>query len=67
MIWDYSKKNAKKQAKSDVIWRLERFINYGSPVTKLKRAELKKNLSKLRIPADRRAFLSLILWKKKKF
>jgi len=67
MIWDYTKQNAKKQAKTDVIWRLERFINYGFPITKLKRAELKKNLLSLNIPEDRRAFLSLLVWKKKKF
>lgn len=67
MTWDYTKQNAKKQAKTDAIWRLERFINYGSPVTKLKRDELKKKLANLNIPEDRRAFLSLLIWKKKKF
>ena len=67
MTWDYAKHNAKKQAKSDTIWRLERFINYGFPVTKLKRSELKKKLANLSIPEDRRAFLSLLIWKKKKF
>ena len=67
MPWDYTKKNAKKQAEADNLWRLERFINYGSPVAKLTRVELKKNLSKLRVPADRRAFLELVLWRKKTF
>jgi len=67
MTWDYTKKNYKKQASADVIWRLERQINYGAPAGKLKRAELKKYLSVLNIPADRKAFLLLLVWNKKKF
>ena len=67
MTWDYTKKNYKKQASADVIWRLERQINYGTPTGKLKRAELKKYLPVLNIPEDRKAFLSLLVWNKKKF
>lgn len=67
MTWDYKKKNAKKQAKADPLWRMERFINYGTPKMKLKREELKKALPKLKIPENRRAFLELLVWPNKKF
>ncbi len=67
MPWDYTPKNYKKQAKADALWRIERTLNYGTPKIKLRRAEVKKLFSKLKIPEDRRTFLSLILWKKKKF
>lgn len=67
MTWDYTKKNYKKQAEADKLWRLERFINYGAPAVSLRRAELKKLLPKLQISEDRRAFLNLLVWKEKKF
>ncbi len=67
MIWDYNKKQVQKQAQADKLWRLERFINYGTPKMKLNRAELKKVLPELRISEDRRAFLKLLVWKEKTF
>ena len=67
MTWDYSKKDYRKQAKADPVWKLERFINYGAPKMKLRLSELKKMLPSLRIPEDRRAFLSLLIWKKRTF
>lgn len=62
MPWDYSKKEYQKQEKADPIWKLERLINYGLKGEKLDKTLLKKHLSKLQIPEDRRAFLELLLW-----
>lgn len=67
MTWDYSVQAAKKQAQADKLWRLERFINYGTPKMKLRRAELKQLLPELRISEDRRAFLHLLVWNEKTF
>lgn len=67
MTWDYPKKSQQKQAQADKLWRLERFINYGTPKMKLRRAELKQLLPELRISEDRRAFLHLLVWKEKTF
>ena len=67
MVWDYTKKAYKEQADKDIIWALERQINYGEGPKKLDRKLLKKYLSKLKIPENRRNFLKLIVWNKKKF
>lgn len=65
MVWDYDKKNYKKQAETDVVWRLEREINFGLGKKKLDRELLKKYLPQLNIPENRRAFLELLIWNKK--
>jgi len=65
MVWDYTKKEYKKQAEKDVIWRLERLINFGLGKKKIKRKLLEKYIDKLKIPENRRAFLELLLWNKK--
>lgn len=64
MPWDYGKIAYKKQAVADERWRLERLINYGLGKEKLDREALKKHLPQLNIPADKRAFLELLLWNK---
>jgi hypothetical protein len=64
MIWDYQKTEYEKQAQADPQWHLERLINYGLGKEKLDRNLLEKFLPKLKIPADRRAFLELLLWNK---
>ncbi len=65
MAWDYTKKEYKKQADKDVIWRLERLINFGLRGKKIERKLLEKHIDKLKIPENRRAFLELLLWNKK--
>lgn len=65
MVWDYTKTEYQKQAQADVIWRLERLINYGKQEEKVAPELLKKYLPNLNIPVNRRAFLELILWGKK--
>lgn len=64
MTWDYQEAEYKKQAKADPQWHLERLINYGLGGEKLDRKMLEKFLPVLKIPADRRAFLELLLWNK---
>jgi hypothetical protein len=65
MAWDYTKIEYDKQAKADLVWRLERLITYGLNGVNLNVDELKKYLPQLRIPQNRRAFLELLLWNKK--
>lgn len=64
MAWDYAKTEYRKQAAQDERWRLERLINYGLGGEKLDREALKKYLPQLIIPANKRAFLELLLWNK---
>ena len=64
MAWDYAKTEYKKQAKSDPRWELERLINHGLGTKKINRELLKKYISELKIPENRRAFLELLLWNK---
>lgn len=61
MTWDYHIKDYKKQAKVDPVWHLERMIQYGLGREKIKREDLKKYLPKLRIPAQQKIFLQLLL------
>jgi len=63
-MWDYTKTEYEKQAAADPIWKLERLINYGLGEEKIDRELLKRFLSKLRIPENRRDFLELLLWNK---
>jgi len=65
MIWDYNKKEYKKQMDKDPIWRLERLINFGIGGEKIERKVLEKYIHKIKIPENRRAFLELLLWNKK--
>ena len=64
MTWDYQETEYQKQAKADPLWHLERLINYGFGKEKLDRKLLEQYLPVLKIPADRRAFLELLLWNK---
>ncbi len=64
MFWDYFKKDRKKQATADPVWKLERMVLYGLEGQKFDRAELAEYLPKLHIPDDRRAFLELLVWNK---
>ncbi|PIZ00458.1 hypothetical protein COY62_02485 [bacterium (Candidatus Howlettbacteria) CG_4_10_14_0_8_um_filter_40_9] len=64
-MWDYTKNEYSKQAEADVLWRLEREINYGFGKKKLDKTLVKKYLPKLNIPEDRKAFLELLLCNKK--
>ncbi len=61
MTWDYHTKDYEKQTKNDPVWRLERMIQYGLGKKKLKRDEIKKYLPQLRIPAQQKFFLQLLL------
>jgi len=65
MVWDYDKKEYKKQIDKDPIWRLERLINFGIGEEKIERKLLEKYIHQLKIPENRRAFLELLLWNKK--
>ena len=65
MTWDYDKKNYRKQAKKDPIWKLERLINYGLNGQKIKKNLLIKYLPELKIPPNRKAFLQLLIDDKK--
>lgn len=61
-IWDYKIKSKKL----DPRWKLERMINYGlEKGEKLPRKELIKYWNDLKIDAEKKAFLKLILWPKK--
>ncbi|MBI5230148.1 MAG: hypothetical protein HY981_02535 [Candidatus Magasanikbacteria bacterium] len=62
--WDYPKI---KKTKANKIWWFERLLTYGLGRTRVKKAELKGALPRLRIPDDTRSFLELLIWKKKKF
>lgn len=64
MPWDYTKTEYDKQAAADPKWHLERLINYGLNGEKLNRRLLERYLPELKIPANRREFLELILWGK---
>lgn len=64
-MWDYNKKEYKKQMDKDPIWRLERLINFGIGEEKIDRKVLEKYIHKIKIPENRRAFLELLLWNKK--
>lgn len=64
MAWDYDETEYQRQAAADPKWYLERLINYGLRGKKLERALLRRYLPELNIPADRRAFLELLLWNK---
>ncbi|OGC12555.1 hypothetical protein A3D23_02480 [candidate division WOR-1 bacterium RIFCSPHIGHO2_02_FULL_53_26] len=64
MVWDYSDKDYKRQAEADPQWHLERLINFGPGKEKIDRKLLERFLPRLKIPADRRAFLELLLWNK---
>lgn len=63
MTWDYDKIEYDKQANADLIWQMERAVNYGSE-EKIDRDLLKKCLPEMKIPDDKRAFLELLLWNK---
>lgn len=65
MVWDYTKKAYKKQAKADPKWHLERMICYGLHGEKLNKKLLEKHFAELKIPKDRKIFLELLLWGKK--
>lgn len=64
MTWDYTQKDANKQAKADPVWKLERQILFGTKDEKINRELLGKYLPKLKLPENRRAFLELLLWNK---
>lgn len=65
MAWDYTDIEYAKQAAADPLWDLERLINGGlADGAKINRGLLEKYLNQLKMPADRRAFLELILWNK---
>ena len=64
MVWDYTKEEYEKQAKSDPCWHLERLIRYGLGEEKLDAGTLKRFLPEINIPEDRRAFLELLIWNK---
>lgn len=64
MTWDYSKDEYEKQAATDPKWHLERRISYGLEGEKLDRGLLMRLLPELNIPANRKAFLELLLWNK---
>ena len=64
MAWDYTKEEYEKQAKADPVWHLERVINEARE-ERLDRKLLERYLPELNIPADRRAFLELLLWNKR--
>jgi len=63
-MWDYTKTEYEKQAAADPVWKLERLINYGLAEEKIDKELLKKFLSQLRVPDNRRNFLELLLWNK---
>lgn len=62
--WDYPKI---KKTRANKMWFLERLLTYGLGHTRVRKAEVKRALPRLRIPDDTRAFLELLIWKKKKF
>ncbi len=64
MAWDYTPKEYEKQAQAEPWWDLERAINYGLEGKKLDPKILQKYLPELRIPAERKVFLELLLWNK---
>ena len=59
--WDYDQKTVDK---ADVIWKLERLLNYGLAGEKINQKELEENFNKIKIPENTRAFLELLIWNK---
>lgn len=60
--WEYDPEAYATQAKTDPKWNLERKIIYGlGPGERLKKGELIRELAALKIPAERKAFLNLII------
>lgn len=62
--WDYPKV---RKTRANKTWWLERLLTHGLGCTRIRKAELKRALPRLHIPDDTRAFLELLIWKKKKF
>jgi hypothetical protein len=63
--WSTDTKQLKKDKKQYTIWRLEQMVNFGLGGKKLKRAELKKFWPLLHLDAQKKKFLSLLLWPRK--
>lgn len=60
--WDYKKDT---KLVEDEIWRLNRLLNYGLDGEKIDRVILEKNLDKVKIDKNTKAFLELLLWDRK--
>ncbi|MBI3366585.1 hypothetical protein HY041_03085 [Candidatus Roizmanbacteria bacterium] len=63
--WSVDTKRLRKDAAKYTLWRLEQSINYGLGKDKLNYKEIRKYFNRLDIDADKRVFLSFILYGKK--
>lgn len=62
-LWDYDKKTLRKSKEGQILL-LERLINYGPGVQKIKLSEVEKYWNKLKLWPERKRFFELLLWKK---
>jgi len=59
--WSVDIKNLQKYPEKYTVWKLEQLINFGLNGAKLKKAELKKYIYKLKIDPQKKKYLKLLL------
>lgn len=60
--WTVDENKLKGDKEGYAVWKLEQTANFGLNGTKLKKKELKKHWSKLRLDPARKKFLELLLY-----
>lgn len=59
--WSVDLKKLSKNKKQFQVWKLEQLINFGLDNEKIKKAELRKNLSSLVIDPQKKKYLEFLL------
>ncbi len=64
--WSVKTSELKKDKKQYAIWRLEQMVNFGLNKEKIRKGELKKYWSRLRLDSQKKKYLEFLLWPRKK-
>lgn len=59
--WSTDEKSLAKKGQKQAIWRLEQLINFGLDGAKLKKTEVQKYWTQLKIDPARKAYLKFLL------
>ena len=63
--WSTDTTELKKDQKEYAVWQLEQMVNFGAGEERISRADLKKYWTLLNLDANKRNFLSILLWPEK--